>query len=78
MALESQAALLSVQRTADILGVSRATVLDMVEVGQLQAVRPGRSQRPRVIRDSVARFLASGEAPAEEQKVSAMPREFLG
>ncbi len=76
--LEREAALLTVQRTAEILGVSRNTVYDMVEVGQLQVVRPGRSQRKRIVRDSVIRFLNSADpTPAKPEPIAVMPRGFL-
>lgn len=76
--LESQAALLTVSRTAEILGISRQTVYDMIDVGQLKVVTPGRSRRQRVLRDSVMAFLASADpTPKKAEPLKVMPRRFL-
>lgn len=71
--LEGLPLLLSVTRTARLVGVSTRAVNDLIAEGTLQAVQIPNDNRRRVVTASITRWLADGAPHPQERHLRAAP-----
>ena len=72
--MDSEKLLLTVQEVADLVGLSRSKVYELLAAGQIASVRIGRSRR--VSRKAVAQFVEGlGLDPVDERENSARQQE---